>query len=320
MSLYPQIELTAFGRNDNLLLTTHRLPDLNAEQVLIRIDYSAMNPIDVKTAAGLGFAAQQWVDALPKCLGYDAVGEVIAVGADADEAWLGKTVCGLWGFPLEASCYAKIRATSIHELVVLPDGVSKPQAAALPLAGLTAWQALYEHGQMEPEQVVVISAAAGGVGHIAVQLAALIGCKVIALASPERHAWLKALGACQVLDYHQDWQQQLEQPVDLLLDLVGGESGEAALKAVKSGGRVVTVPTLSANTIIAAANRLDVNACGMLVRFDKLALQLMLQLIASQKLTLHIQACYSPTEIAKAHALLGQGHVQGKLLMDWAAT
>ena len=317
MDNFYQINLYEFGETPALKLNAIDTPALNAGEVLVNIHYSAINPIDVKTRAGLGWAAQQWADKLPRCLGYDAAGEIIALGEGVDESWLGKPVCGMLGFPLEAGCYGSARATCLSELVEIPKGVGMAEAAALPLAGLTAWQALHEHARIQPGESVLILGASGGVGHIALQLAKAAGCHLIALASSSRETMLQQLGADQVLDYQEPWQQQLKDPVDVLIDFVGGDAGLNALAAVKSNGRVITLPTLTAKAIQTRANSLGLIASGMLVQTDTGMLQKMLQLMANKSLSIEVQGCYAPVDIDKAHAEQSRGHVQGKLLLDW---
>ncbi|MCM2680471.1 NADP-dependent oxidoreductase [Echinimonas agarilytica] len=317
MRNFQRIDLTAFGGVDHLKLSTIAKPELCHGEVLVKVHYSGLNPIDVKTRAGLGWAAAQKANALPWSLGYDAAGEVVAVGQGVDCDWIGKPVCGMFGFPLEAGCYSAIRACHINELVSVPVGVHLAQAAALPLAGLTAYQALFEHGKLQSSQSVLVAGASGGVGHIAVQLAKARGCHVVALASAGRRETLLALGADVVLDYAQDWLAQLPNQVDLLVDLVGGDSGAHALQAVHAEGFVVTLPTLSAERIVETANQHDLAATGMLVHPETEQLQEMLQLIAQGSLTIHVQDCYPAKEIGVAHQVLEEGHVAGKLLLNW---
>ncbi|MBW8192796.1 NADP-dependent oxidoreductase [Neiella marina] len=313
---YCRIDLTHFGEVDGLQLNRYPMPSLTKGQVLIKTHYSGINPIDVKTRAGLGWAAQQNADRLPWALGYDAAGQVIAVGEGVDEAWLGQPVCGMLGFPLEAGCYGSVRATDVSDLQVIPQRIHPMQAAALPLAGLTAHQALFEHGQAKAGQRVLILGASGGVGHLALQLAADAGCEVIAVASAQRGPLLQQLGANQALDYRSDWLEGLA-PVDLLLDLVGGDAGIQAVAKVKASGRVVTVPTVTADDVIAAAKSRTIDATGMLVHPCGDSLQHLLQLVSDNKLTIEVDSCYPAQSVAEAHLHLEQGQVCGKLVLNW---
>lgn len=313
---YCRIDLTHFGDVDGLQFKQYPMPTLAKGQVLVKVHYSGINPIDVKTRAGLGWAAQQNADKLPWSLGYDVAGQVIAIGEGVDADWLDKPVCGMLGFPLEAGCYASVRATELNELQVIPKGMHPQQAAALPLAGLTAHQALFEHGQIKANQRVLILGASGGVGHIAVQLAVDAGCDVIAVASGQRQQMLTELGAHQVLDYQQDWLTDLA-PVDVLIDLVGGEAGVNAVANVAATGRIVTIPTVTAADVIAAAEAQDKAATGMLVHPCRDGLQHLLQLASANKLTIQVDTCYSAQSVADAHQHLEQGNVCGKLVLSW---
>ncbi|MBD1389172.1 NADP-dependent oxidoreductase [Neiella sp. HB171785] len=314
---YCRIDLTHFGGVDGLKLTHQPKPALSTGQVLLNIHYSGLNPIDAKTRAGLGWAAQQNADKLPWVPGYDAAGQITAVAEGVDEAWLGKPVCGMLGFPLQGGCYSSMRATDLNELLEVPKGVHLAQAAALPLAGLTAHQALFEHGKAKSGERVVILGASGGVGHIALQLAVAAGCEVIAVASAERKALLERLGAAQICDYNSDWLAATAGCADLLLDFAGGDAGIAALSTVRANGRVVTLPTVTAEAVIQTAQAAGLQATGMLIHQDTEALQHLLQLVAAQKLTIEVESCYPAGSVADAHQHLEQGHVCGKLLLNW---
>ncbi|MGL4775931.1 MAG: NADP-dependent oxidoreductase, partial [Aeromonas veronii] len=247
-----QLQITAFG-DPSVLKLNPSLDKVPADgEVRVRICFAGVNPIDAKTRAGLGWAAAQNKDKLPWTPGYDISGVVEKVGPGVTSLVEGDRVCGMVGFPLAAGGYAESVVASESELVKL-DGVSLQQGAALPLAGLTAWQGLLEHGGLQSGQRVLILAGAGGVGHLAVQFASAYGAEVVATASPDNHGFLHALGARWMVDYHDaNWSARVVAEagqVDLVLDLVGGASGKAALACVKPGGRLVTVPTITAQQI-----------------------------------------------------------------------
>ncbi|MBP6792795.1 MAG: NADP-dependent oxidoreductase, partial [Aeromonas sp.] len=260
-----QLQITAFG-DPSVLRLNPSLDKVPAEgEVRVRICFAGVNPIDAKTRAGLGWAAAQNKDKLPWTPGYDVSGVVEKVGPNVTTLVEGDKVCGMVGFPLTAGGYAESVVAHEDELVKL-DGVSLKQGAALPLAGLTAWQGLFEHGALKGGQRVLILAGAGGVGHLAVQFAAAYGTQVVVTAGPDNHSFLHGLGASQMVDYHDaDWPSQVVAggPVDLVLDLVGGESGKAALACVKPGGRLVTVPTITAQQIKEAGAEAGIEVLGM---------------------------------------------------------
>jgi len=316
-----QLQITAFG-DPSVLKLLPSLDKVPAEgEVRVRICFAGVNPIDAKTRAGLGWAAAQNKDKLPWTPGYDVSGVVEKVGPGVSVLAEGDLVCGMVGFPLTGGGYAESVVASERELVKL-DGVTLLQGAALPLAGLTAWQGLFEHGALDAGQRVLILAGAGGVGHLAVQFAAAYGACVVATASADNHSFLHSLGASRMVDYHQaEWSAVAcaDGQFDLVLDLVGGESGKAAIACVKPGGRLVTVPTLTAPAIKEAAVGAGIEVVGMLVHPDQGQLSQMLMLLRQGEVKIAIAAEFALGEGALAHQTIEGGHVRGKLLLRMAA-
>ncbi|WP_186301891.1 NADP-dependent oxidoreductase [Aeromonas veronii] len=317
-----QLQITAFG-DPSVLKLNPSLDKVPADgEVRVRICFAGVNPIDAKTRAGLGWAAARNKDKLPWTPGYDISGVVEKVGPGVTSLVEGDRVCGMVGFPLTAGGYGESVVASESELVKL-DGVSLQQGAALPLAGLTAWQGLFEHGGLQSGQRVLILASAGGVGHLAVQFASAYGAEVVATASPDNHGFLHALGARWMVDYHDaNWPARVVTEagqVDLVLDLVGGESGKAALACVKSGGRQVTVPTITAQLIKDAGAAAGIEVVGMLVHPDQKQLGQMLMLLRQGEVKVTLAGEFALTEGALAHQAIEGGHVRGKLLLRMPA-
>ncbi|MBF3236187.1 NADP-dependent oxidoreductase [Aeromonas veronii] len=317
-----QLQITAFG-DPSVLKLNPSLDKVPADgEVRVRICFAGVNPIDAKTRAGLGWAAAQNKDKLPWTPGYDISGVVEKVGPGVTSLIEGDRVCGMVGFPLAAGGYGESVVASESELVKL-DGVSLQQGAALPLAGLTAWQGLLEHGGLQSGQRVLILAGAGGVGHLAVQFASAYGAEVVATASPDNHGFLHALGARWMVDYHDaNWPAAVVAEagqVDLVLDLVGGESGKAALACVKPDGRLVTVPTITAQQIKDAGAAAGIEVVGMLVHPDQKQLGQMLMLLRQGEVKVTLAGEFPLAEGALAHQAIEGGHVRGKLLLRMPA-
>ncbi|MCF5891611.1 NADP-dependent oxidoreductase [Aeromonas veronii] len=317
-----QLQITAFGDPSVLKLNPSLDKVPAAGEVRVRICFAGVNPIDAKTRAGLGWAAAQNKDKLPWTPGYDISGVVEKLGPGVTSLVEGDRVCGMVGFPLTAGGYGESVVASESELVKL-DGVSLQQGAALPLAGLTAWQGLLEHGGLKSGQRVLILAGAGGVGHLAVQFASAYGAEVVATASPDNHGFLHALGARWMVDYHDaNWPARVVAEagqVDLVLDLVGGESGKAALAGVKPGGRLVTVPTITAQQIKDAGAAAGIEVVGMLVHPDQKQLGQMLMLLRQGEVKVTLAGEFPLAEGALAHQAIEGGHVRGKLLLRMPA-
>ena len=187
---YDAMAVAKYGSAQQLQLMHFAMPSLSEGEVLVKNIASSINPIDYKTRAGLGWAAAQNADNLPMVLGYDVLGEVVEVANGVTDFSVGDRVLGFVGFPLSAGCYAQLVKTSGKQLVKLSDvGQLDLALAALPLAGLTAWQGLFDVGQLKAGETLLISGASGGVGFLALQLALNAGVNVIALASKENQTF-----------------------------------------------------------------------------------------------------------------------------------
>lgn len=309
-----QLQITRFGGVDVLQLTEKELPAPAADQVLLEVLLASVNPIDAKTRAGLGWAAQKFKDALPWTPGFDVCGVVREVGSDVTTFSVGQRVCGMTS---GGGAYASAMLAPAAELLPVPKNITHAQAAALPLAGLTARQGLFEFGQLQAGETVLISAAAGGVGHIAVQLAKQAGATVVATASEANHDFLLKLGADKVVDYHDaEAMAALTGQIDFVFDLVGFDSGLTALSLLKAGGRQVTVPTIAVPAIKAVAETQGKTVSGMLVHQDPDGLAALLALCSAGKLQVHVSKIYPLAEGAKAHQAIESGRTRGKLLLD----
>lgn len=305
-----QIQIPCFGAPEVLACVDVAVPAPAQEQSKVKVVFAGVNPIDAKTRAGLGWAAEQNRDRLPWSPGYDIAGETL----DDKVFPVGTLVCGMIGFPLAGGGYSQQLNVAREELCQIPDGVSLKQAAALPLAGLTAWQGLFQHGALQFGEQVVILGANGGVGHLALQLARYAGADVIAVAERSHWPWLQSLGADKLIDPSDLSSQALS--ADLLLDLVGGDTGEQGVSLFGRKGRVVTVPTVTADRIIASAGRKGLDARRMLVSPDTEQLQLMLGLCAKGELKVEVDSLFPMRAASQAHRWLEQRGHRGKALLQ----
>lgn len=306
-----QLVIQAFGDADQLVLIEGATPALAANEMRVKVHYAGVNPVDAKTRAGLGWGAEAIKDSLPWSPGLEVMGAVLEVGSEVNIHHVGDRVFGL----VAGGGYSEQLVVPANSLLRVPKAVSDEMAAGLSLAGITAWQGLTEHGLLKAGERVLVAAAAGGVGHLAVQLAKELGARVIALASPGNHDFLHKLGADEVLDYRDEKQLAALAPVDLLLDLVGGTAGQALLARVRPGGRVVTVPTITAKDVIAAAESRGISATGMLKHNDNQQLASLVTAVAEQRLQVEVSQVYPLAEGAAAHRQIETGHTRGKILL-----
>ncbi len=309
-----RIVITQFGTPDVLAMQSAPIPTPKAGEVLVKVAFASVNPIDVKTRAGLGWAAAQNKDKLPWTPGYDISGRVVALGEGVSRLKERDNVAGFIGFPLRGCGYSQYVCVPEQELSLVPDAVTLEAAAALPLAGQTAAQALSKAQVQEGERVLIL-AGAGGVGHIAVQIALAAKAEVFTTCSEANLDYLATLGAHAINYQFAPVSQRLEE-VDVLIDLVGGEAALDALKCLKDNARVITVPTLTAELICEKAKLLGFEATGMLVDPNPEQLDTMLYMVSVGLLKIEIQHIYSLLDAAQAHEQIESGHTRGKLLLD----
>lgn len=311
-----QVIYDRFGDRDVLQLVEAPVAVPQDGEVLIRVHGAGLNPIDWKTRKGLGFAARQIEDSLPWTPGYDAAGEVVAVGPGVSTLAPGDRVMGMIGFPAGGGGYAEYALARADELAIVPEELDLVAAGAVPLAALTAWQGLFEMGELESGQKILIHAGAGGVGHFAVQFALERGAHVIATASARNRDFLAELGVHEVIDYHTTDFVDECYGLDMVLDLMGGEIGKRSLHTLGEKGVLITIPTVTADDIVSAAEDMGLRAHGMTVRPDVFHLEEIAELIEDGDVRVHIDQAFALSEVAAAHERLEGGHVRGKLVLD----
>jgi len=291
-----------FGGAEVLTLTDLPKPAPLPTEVLVRVHAAGVNPVDWKTRAGGGMAGLQ---RMPLVLGWDVSGVVEEVGFGVTTLKPGDEVYGMPRFPHAASAYAEYVTAPSRHFARKPKGLTHVEAAALPLAALTAWQILVDTADVQPGQKVLVTAAAGGVGHLAVQIAKARGAYVIGTARTPKHAFLKDLGADEVIDYTQA--DYAGDDIDVLVDLVGG--GAAA--PVRRGGLFVGVPSG-----VDSAIRDDIRTSPILVEPDRAGLEAISALVERGELRVHVDATFPLEDAGKAHALGETGRTQGKIVLE----
>jgi NADPH:quinone reductase-like Zn-dependent oxidoreductase len=228
------IRIHRFGGPEVLQLEDVPVPRPASEQVLVRVFAAGVNPVDWKIREGrLGQFP------LPAIIGTDFSGEVEALGPAAEQFRVGEHVFGVVAD--ESGSYAEFAVAPVSEIAPIPSGLSHAEAAALPIASLTAWQALFDKAQLKPGQRVLIHAAAGGVGSFAVQFAKWKRAYVLGTASAEHAAFVRQLGANEVIDYRATRFEGVARDVDVVLDTIGGQTQERSWKVLKKGGVLVSI-------------------------------------------------------------------------------
>lgn len=282
-------------------------PEPGIGQVLIRVRAAGVNPADAMNRQSGIFSGPT-----PFILGWDVSGLVEATGPGVTLFAPGDEVFGLLPFPRGAGAYAEFVLAPTRALVIKPPALTHGEAAALPLAGLTAWQALVETAGVSSGTRVLITGAAGGVGHLAVQIAASRGAHVIGLTSGANRDLVRSLGAHEVLDYRTTDFSQTLRGLDVVLDVVGGDYPLRALQTLRPGGTLVSTLPQSLGPAGAAATELGVRVAGLFVESDRLGLTAIANLTSNGSLLPLLAASYPLDDAATAHAAQ---HGPGKVVL-----
>ncbi|WEO93827.1 NADP-dependent oxidoreductase [Streptomyces sp. FXJ1.172] len=285
-------------------------PEPGPNQVLVRVRAAGVNPTDWKHRSGGLFLGEP-----PFVLGWDVSGEVAATGIGVAAFKPGDEVFGMLPYPYGAGSHAEYVLAPVRALTHKPASVDHVQAGALPLVSLTAWQALTEHADVRPGQRVLIHAAAGGVGHVAVQIAKARGAYVIGTASAGKHGFLREIGVDEPVDYRTTDVTEAVRDVDVVLDTLGGDTSVDSLKVLRPGGVVVSILPVGSGEFYDEAERLGVRAVRMLVDADRAGMEAIAELARSGKLKATIAGTFPLADAAKAHALGETGRTTGKLVL-----
>jgi NADPH:quinone reductase-like Zn-dependent oxidoreductase len=275
-------------------------PEPAEGEVLIKVAVASVNPIDWKYRRGV--APRQ----LPAVLGSDVAGTVELSRTDGFAE--GDRV---FGFAASGG-YAEFATARAGAIAQTPAGVADEQAAAIPVAGLTAWQVLFERAQLQAGQTVLIAGAAGGVGHFAVQFARIAKARVIGIGSAHNREFVLGLGAEEYVDYTRENVAEAVSEVDVAFDAVGGETTETLLSTVREGGILITIAAAPPET--AAAER-NVRAELHVTSPNPEQMSEIAELIARGEVRVEIAERLPLTDVRRAHELSEGGHTRGKIVL-----
>jgi NADPH:quinone reductase-like Zn-dependent oxidoreductase len=279
-------------------------PEPGEGEVLIRVRAASVNPVDWKRRRALP------EDQLPAVLGNDVSGTVEESGAEGFAP--GDEVFGI----AASGGYAELATASAGAIAKKPARLSHEQAAALPVAGMTAWQALFDRGGLERGQVALVAGAAGGVGHLAVQFAKIAGARVVGTGSSRNRDFVLGLGADEYVDYTRQDAAETVSGVDVALDTVGGDTTKSLVPTVREGGILVTIA--SAPPEQAALER-GVRAELLVMSPSPEQLTRIGQLVASEEVHVELSELLSLAEVRRAHELSESGHTRGKIVLTIAS-
>jgi NADPH:quinone reductase-like Zn-dependent oxidoreductase len=254
-----------------------------------------------------------WGD--PPILGHDVSGVVEAVGLGVTLYQVGDEVFGMPRFPWQAGAYAEYVAAPARHFALKPASIDHIEAAALPLTGLTAWQALTETVKLQPGQRVLVHGAAGGFGHVAVQIAKALGAHVIGTARSSKHPFLRELGADEVVDYTSVDFADVLSDIDVVLDPVGGDYASRSLRVLRRGGALISLAGWDDVPARTEAEARGVSAGFTLVEPDYAGLLAIAGLVQAGKLRPEISTVLPLEQAAAAHRLAERGGNTGKIVL-----
>jgi NADPH:quinone reductase-like Zn-dependent oxidoreductase len=305
------VRVHEFGGRDQLRIETVDRPEPAATEVLVRVRAAGVNPYDWMTRDGEGADVT-----LPWIPGWDVSGTVDAVGADVTSVAPGDAVFGMLAD--DRGTYAEYVSVPETNLVPKPPGLSHTGAAAVPMVGLTAWQALFDAAGCRPGQRVLVHAAAGGVGHVAVQLANWIGATTIGTASATNRSYLEGLGLDEFVNYRDARFEAVVDDCDVVLDLVGEETLERSVGVLRPGGYLAKLPRPLTDRERALLDDADLDGSYPVVQWRPEQLRTLPVLLETGALNVRLDSVYPLGNVAKAHERSESGHAEGKIVLGVA--
>lgn len=299
------VEIDTYGDNSVLRYADTERPEPKAGEILIKIHAAGVNPIDWKIRDGAGARMGM---TLPIRLGGEIAGVVTAVGEGVETLTEGEAVFGI----IPSGGFAEYALAPSADMVRKPDRLDFVTAAAIPLGALTAWQAMFDLGRLSSQQRLLITASAGGVGSLAVQLAKAKGAHVTAMGSSQNEAFVRSLGADEFIDYRRTPFEQAAHCMDVVFDTVGGETFLRAHQVLRSGGVLVTAVAFPTQN----PPRSDVEVHRVQCVAKSAQLTAIRDLVDAGRLVPNIATVLPLTEVGQALELSKAGHSRGKIVLQ----
>lgn len=309
------IQQEHWGGPETMRLVEIERPKPLYTEVLVKVIAAGVNPVDCFSREGRAYTDAR---TLPFVNGWDVAGIVEEIGYGVTRFRPGDRVYGMPWFPRTAGAYAEYVTAPSHQFAHMPMGSSFTEAAALPLAALTAWQMLVDIAKVTPGQRVLVSAAAGGVGHLAVQIAKSFGAYVIGTARSAKHDFLAELGADETIDYTTTDIAATVRDVDIVIQMYGGDPALRMLETLRPGGILVNGQAAWTPGMDKRATELGVRASSFLVEPDRADLESLTDLVEKNQLRPHVETVLPLEQAAEAHRLIEQGRTTGKIVLTVA--
>ncbi len=306
------IVLKEAGNVENLEYVELAKPTLNEGEVLIKVKAISINPVDVKSRAGKGVYGRIKTEN-PLILGWDISG--IVEETKSLDFKVGDEVFGMVNFPGHGKAYAEYVAAPANQLALKPKNISFEDAAASTLVALTAYQALVHNANIQEGQNVLVHAASGGVGHIAVQIAKHLGAKVTGTSSAKNKDFVLSLGADSHIDYHGfDW-KSAGRTFDFVLDTIGGDNIDHSLEVTKEGGSIISIPTGLNEQVTSKAESKGVKGYFILVQSSGEDMKQIASLLESGAVKPHVSKSFPFEQMREAHLEQETGRTVGKIVV-----
>lgn len=307
-------ELKEAGSIEQLQLIEIDKPTPLANEVLIKVKALSINPVDVKTRLGKSFYADFKQNHNPIILGWDVSGIVESIGTAVTEFKVGDAVFGMINFPGYGKAYAEYVTAPANHLAKKPENISHEEAAAATLAVLTAYQVLKRH--VKPNDKILIHAAAGGVGHFAIQIAKILGAHVTGTASAKNTDFVKSIGADAVIDYTQQPFENNIKDLDFVLDTMSGETLERSIQTVRKGGTIITLPSAGFNEeVIEKGKEAGITIAFEMVESSGADMQQIADWLQSGQLKATVGHVFPFEKLPEAHAQVESGRSRGKVIV-----
>ncbi|HVV68534.1 MAG TPA: NADP-dependent oxidoreductase [Gammaproteobacteria bacterium] len=299
-----------YGGSEVLEYAEVPVPNFGDDELLVRVHSAGVSPFDIHVREGW-YKKDYYT--LPIILGWELSGVVVAIGKHVTQFKIGDAIFSYPNALRVGSSYAEYNVIKAEEAVLKPAAISHHEASAASMNAITAWQTLFDVAKISEGQRVLIQAAAGGVGHLAVQLAKWKGAYVIGTASAKNAEFLNQIGVDEYVDYTKTPLEKAVKPVDVVIDTIGGEVLQKSFQLVKKGGIVVTMIDFEG---IKAANTHGIEGKTVFALPNSQQLTEIAKLLAQGTLKPFIQSVFPLTEAAKAHQAVESGHVRGKIVLE----
>jgi len=313
--LMKAIIIEQVGGTAELQIREIPVPDIENGEVLIQVKAISINPVDIKTRKGKGqYGAIQ--EDHPIILGWDVSGVVSQSKSDLFD--IGDEVFGMVNFPGHGKGYAEFVASPATHLALKPGEISHEEAAAATLAALTAYQSLVNVARIQAGQKILIHAAAGGVGHFAVQIAKHFGAYVAGTSSAKNKDFVLGMGADEHIDYHTAQLEEHAKDFDIVLDTIGGDNIDRSLNVVRQGGILISIPSGLNDSVVEKSKAKGINGYTFKVASNGRDMQVIADYLQQGIVKTHVSETFGFEEMDKAHEQLESGRTVGKVVISLA--